>query len=219
MIGELLISPKYLVIVTIVIWIIIFQLLYRVLCISKTNWKRLEYLWLLAGFLGLVNLVVENRKEYSFNSSERVKNYINLSIRDIKESLSNDRNCFKYTKSKFSPDNFDEVQNEQDKYCELTKRYFVAYDTIQNVPRMHFKLLNDNNFKANEIITDINDLNELIKTLNSEIDEYNLFRNEYDSKNWSTFSKTFGVLLLIIALAIRLSIATYNVIETKKNEA
>jgi hypothetical protein len=219
MIRDLLISPQYLVIATLVLWLVLFQAFYRVFKISEVNWKRLEYIWLFAGFLGLINLVIENKKEYNFYSSERVKNYIGVSIKNMRESLTENRTCFQYSKSEFSPYNLVERQSERDRFCAWAKKYLITYDTIKSTPKKHFKILDYHNFRTDEVNMDVADLNELIKVLNSEISEYNLYRGEYDSNDWKTFSKTFGILLLVIAFAIRLSIATKNTVTSKKKVA
>lgn len=216
MLAELIISPFWIVIVTIILWIILFQIFYRFLKLSEANWKRLEYIWLFIGLIGLVNVVVENRKTYNFYNSERVSNYIRSSIKNINSDLSSFKVCFKYNKTDFSPEDFDERQYDQDLICSWSKTYKIKLDTL-GIPQRKLDTISKTsfNFKTNEMDDFITDFNEMIKTVNSEIKEYKTYREEYKTEEWKNFARTFGVLFIMIAFSIRLSIATKNVINSK----
>ena len=218
MLAELIISPFLIVLVTIILWIILFQLFYRVLKLSEVNWKRLEYIWLFIGLLGLVNVVVENKKTYNFYNSERLRNYIRSSVRDINSDLVGYKTCFKYNKTEFSPENLDERQYDQDLICNWSKTYQIKLDSL-GIPKRKLDTISKVKLKlkTDEMEDFISDFNDMVTTANSEIDEYTTYRKEYEGNDWKDFSRTFGVLLLMIAFSIRLSIATKNVVNGRRN--
>lgn len=217
MLRDLIISPASIVITTLILWIVFFQLFFRVLKISDKNWKRLEYIWIFIGMFGLVSITSENKKEYNFNNSERLKNYLTLTIKDIRTLLNEAHTCIKYTKSEYSPDNFEAIQFDQDLICKWSKSFKIQLDSLTGLPIAKLDTISNNffKFKTNAMKDFIHDFNSSIRLLNSELNEYKKYREEYESDHWSNFSRTFGVLMLMLAFSIRLSIATKNVKQSK----
>lgn len=198
-----------------------FVLPFTLFKLSDTNWKRLEYVWIFTGFLGLLTIINQNNKDVKSKEIRFVKQNIDLDVSHLNFYLQESQACFKYNKMEWSPDNFDLRQADQDRICSWSKQFKINADSIEGIP---LSPLDTIKLKSIEFDTDFMDsyVEEVIKfigQINSNILKFKEYSYEIKSDSWESFSKSFGPLFLILAFAIRLSIATKSVRATRqKNE-
>lgn len=218
MIIKILTSPFLMVTATIILWIAFYLIFTKIYVLSETSWKRLEYLWISTGFLGLISIVNENQNMFLYNTSERKGYFIQSDIKMLKSTLSSFQTCFKFSKSEFSPNDFEERQNDQDKICNWSKTYQIELDSITEIPTKDLLKIDEAKLllKTDMMNEYIEDFNNSVDTINKDLKEYKSMKITLESDDWKNFSRSFGVLFLIIAFSVRLAITTKNVVQTKK---
>lgn len=220
MIGELLISPYLIIVVTLILWLILFQIFYRIIQLKERNWKRLEYAWLFIGLFGLISVVADNKKQYHHYQSENSANYIKILCKELQSTLNGTQTCFQFIRSEYSPANFDDLQHDQNLICSWSKTFQLNLDSSNSIPKNNLEKINvdELNLKSDGMMLFINEFNSSVEAINSEIKEYTYHLEIYHDQTWEHFTKSFGVLMLSIAFAIRLSIATKNVVQCNKKK-
>jgi hypothetical protein len=218
LIRNILTSPFWTIGATVVLWSALY-FLFTIFELSDTNWKRLEYIWIFTGFLGLLTVINENNKSYKDKEMNDIKRDIEFDISRLEFFLSNQMACFKYNNVESSPDDFDQRQYDQDQICDWSKTFKIQVDSFAGIPTSHLDTvaLKSIKFKTTFMDDYVEDFSECTNRINTSIDKFNEYSKEVNSKFWENFSKTFGPILLIIAFAIRLSLTTRNVRNSKKD--
>jgi hypothetical protein len=217
-IRNILTTPIWTITVTIFLWAI-FYLLFIVFKLSDTNWKRLEYIWIFIGLFGILTVIEKNNKEFKTVDNYYVKKDIEYNLSRINFFLSDIQSCFKYNKIQSSPSDFDERQFDQDLVCEWSKSYKIEIDTAEGIPTKPLDTLSIKkiDFKTTFMDDFVKEFQTCCSTINADIEKFNLYNGQIKSNDWENFSRTTGILFIIIAFAIRLSITTRNVRAAKKN--
>ena len=154
---EALFNPWVTILWLLILWLVIY-LIFRLFKVSDRTLKRLEIVYLLVGFLGVLGVVVENRKERLLYEQE----YLRTNIQK-----------------------------------ELTLLDMDQYE-----------------FPADQNGCLIDRDSRDVERLNNLLQKYR--KNEAKIKSDSTPFNIIGTLLLLIAVALRLAITSYNLKKMKK---
>ena len=217
-IRTILTTPIWTIVATIFFWFVTYKL-FIILKLSDTNWKRLEYIWIFTGLFGLLTVIEGNNKEFKTADNYYVKQDIQYNLSRIKFFLSDIQSCNKYTKFASSPNDFDDRQYDQDLICDWSGKYKIEIDTVEGIPTISLDTLTIKQITFRTTFMDdyVKEFKACCSIINADIEKFNLFQLQIKSSDWENFGRKTGVLLIIIAFAIRLSITTKNVRTAKKN--
>lgn len=218
-IEGILTKPLYTFLSVLIIWGFLYLLLSRVFNVREIIWIRLEYIWIFIGLIGLLIVVDENRKIRSSNELDNLKIRIERNLDDLISYTQMTNHCFKYNNSGLLPqDEFDRRQAQQDSICKWMPRVrkmaelSKSKDNAKLNPIPTLKVENYQKIMEYEhVLIDHNRLNEQIERRN-ELNS--IVGNDF----WEGYKYTIGVLLMVFAFALRLSIIK-NKINAKKNAA
>jgi hypothetical protein len=216
-IRNILIHPLWTIGATALLWTALF-LLFTCFKLSETNWKRLEYVWIFTGFLGLLTIINQNNKELKSYEVSKIKQHIEIDLSHLNFYLSESQLCFKYSKSKFSPPDLVLRQADHDLICSWGKEFIINIDTLEGIPisPLDTSKLKSIKFNTDSMDSYVKEVLQFINQINFNIEKFIEYSDLIKSDIWENFSKSFGQLLLILAFAIRLSIATKSVRATRK---
>jgi hypothetical protein len=216
---EILSEPLYafggLALLVFIGWIIFVKL-----CpLNALQWKKADYWWLTLSAIGLFGLLAENRFVFSKNELEICNARIEVYSRATKRDINNQYFCIKFSKTEYSPEDFDEGQYEFDKMCVWKESIFCKVDSI---------IAEQKNININELaIPDVNDstLKQLIDYLIHNINEYNEYINrkqeimqDMSYREYETMLRIFSPLFLIFGLSIRFTKTLGEISCKKSNE-
>jgi hypothetical protein len=172
--------------------------------LTTLQWKKIDYLWLSLSAIGLFGLLAENRIVFNKNKMEICNARIEVYSKATKRDIDNQYFCTKFSKTEYSPDDFDEVQNEFDKMCIWKESIYCKVDSI---------IMEQKNINIDELaIPDVKDLTlkQLIDYLIFNINEYNEYINmkqgiiqNMSYREYENMLTVFSPLLLILGLSIR----------------
>ena len=201
----------------IIVWIILHILLVKISNLSSLTWTRLEYIWIGMGLLGVLTLVDENRKQYQISELRNIKIRIENDSKSLLNFTNNQMYCIQYNNSGiFSQEEFDRKQAHSDSICNWVKQVGLVVKEsiekkrikIENTP----KLLVSN--KSKEFIFEV--IEEYIPKINKNIEIRDELITKINDDSWKGFKYSFGILLLIIAFGIRLTIISKKIKDVKK---
>ncbi len=218
-IRNLIITPYISLLAIIVTWGVLHILLVKCFKLKDVFWARLEYFWIIVGILGLLSIVDENRKQVQINKLK----IVNYRIENESESLfnftKNEIHCIKYIRSDWLPkEEFEKRQAHSDFICNWVKEVSRiveksiknGYIRIEKLPKLKF-LDKEKEFSFKEIMRRVN-------LINSNIGERDVLRKDIGNTSWRDFKYTFGILLLILAFSIRLTLVSKKVNTLKKTK-
>ncbi|WP_157603736.1 hypothetical protein [Polaribacter atrinae] len=213
MLKELITNPFYAIIALVVIWQILNFILIRESNLSKKTWSRLEYVWIAIGFMGVISIIIENDRNYKKSDLNFAENWIENQFESLLSFSERETICFQYTRSDWLPaKEFDRRQAESDRICKWVKEEIVPI--LKESKKNGYSKINDYNkveldhfegsYTPERITKDIDRINEDIVNRNN-------LRNEIRSNHWLGFQYSLGVILLIFAFALRLTLVTKKV--------
>jgi len=215
-IRAILTSPLWTIVTTIFLWIILFSV-FSYFKLSAKNWRRLEYIWIFIALLGVLVVIEKNNKEFRTVDIINLKQNIKFNLLNINFLLGETQACFKYNKMASSPPDLDDRQFDQDLVCKWARNYNIEIDTLEDIPITLLDTTTIKNilFKTSFMDDYVKQFQNSCSLINADIIKFKDYSNQIKSNQWEDFSKTLGVLLLIFAFAVRLSITTNNVRTTK----
>jgi len=214
-IAEAVFNPWVTILWLFILWLIIY-LIFLGLKVSDRTLKKLELIYLLIGFLGVLGVVIDNREERLLREKEGIKSDIQYLTGQIQ--LHYDNFCFDYLKGPFLPNHSNEREMDREMLCEWGReaKKELLNDIIDYIPQKKLELVDKNQF---ERLTDYGD--DLIKWYNHDVEQVNKLIQEYRRINAKITSDNLpfnivGTLLLLIAISLRLAITSYNLKKMKK---
>jgi hypothetical protein len=188
--------------------------------LTALQWKKSDYLWLSLSAIGLFGLLANNRILFSQNELEICKARIELYLKATKSDMSNQYFCKKFTKSEYSPENFDEVQKEFDIMCEWKETNFLRIDSMLNGQIIvNISELAIPNVKTESLIESIYYLTHNIEQYNYYITQKQILTNKIKYYDFEDMFRIFSPLLLIIGLSIRFTKTLGEInLQKKKNK-
>jgi hypothetical protein len=214
--DSILVQQLMAVVATLLLWQFAYNL-FKFITLSDTNWKRLEYIWIFIALLGLMTLINENKKQSIESELSKVRQEIKLDMSLVNFLLSDVQTCTKYKKTESSPENFDLSQYDQNLVCNWSKDFIIETDSITGIPLSTLDLssLQTLDFKTDFMHRYVKEISLYGNRVNKNIEKNIHYSAEIEKKNWDHLYKSVGVVLLIIAIAIRLALTQRNVINSK----
>lgn len=215
---ELITSPILTVIITVILWWILYTLFTRVFILTERQWKKLEFIWIFTGFIGLITLVNDNSKlfsMYKFDSiAAQIKNDLTILDIHLRESIT----CRTFQIAENSPKDLPDRVSDQNKFCEWSKKYTIRKHPVKGIPSDSLAIIDKAalKFQTDFLDNEINHINTTVYEINKKVKIYNQLDENINANGWRTFASTSGILFIIIALALRLAIASRNLATATK---
>ncbi len=218
MLEELIRNPIYAILAVLILWQILRILLVKYSKEEEKTWVRMEYTWVIAGFMGVITLVIENDDKFKRNELEFQSKFVRNQVDNLLKFAEMESNCRKFSKGDWIPtDEFLKIQAETDSICNWIKSEIIPllkesikndYDTLKVYRKINLHYL-EGTYTPGRIENDI-------KRINKEISVRDNLKNSIYGDVWLFIRNTFGVILLIIAFAIRLTIISKKLSDLKK---
>ncbi|MCR8667286.1 hypothetical protein NO995_06315 [Aestuariibaculum sp. M13] len=162
--------------------------------------------------MGLLIVVDENRRNRSFYELEIINDIIERDFQYLINYTEISTHCFKYNNSGLLPqEEFDKRQAEQDTICNwmvkvrrlIEKSKQNDYSKLEQIP-----FLNIRNYQESDEFERVeNDHIRLNEQIARRIELLKIVNDNF----WETYKYSFGILLIVIAFALRLSIVTNKI--------
>jgi len=217
LIRNILTMPLWTIGITVMLWTL-FTVSFELFKLSETQWKRLEYIWIFTGFIGILTIIDKNHNDENIGKLSNIKSDIKFNMTRIDVFLHSYNTCFQFRKSTPPLEDFEQRQYDQDQICNWSKLYKIDYDSIEEIPAklLDTSSINSIKFKTSFMDDYVSDFQKCCCIVNKDLLDFNKLKEEIKSNNWENNYRTFGPLLFILALAVRLSITTHNVRISKK---
>ncbi|MEC3905748.1 hypothetical protein VOI54_01830 [Tamlana sp. 2201CG12-4] len=198
----------------IILWGIFYLVFVKLLKLRGSIWHWFEYSWIFVGVFGVLFLVAENRKNRSVNRLEFINNRLKNDVKDLKNYSEISNHCFKYNNSGLlSQEVFDKRQAEQDSVCSWMKKVkAMAEKSINNNYILLDKIpvINIENYQA---LAEYKHVLIVHQRINEQIKNRDELTKIINDDFWEGYKYTFGILFLIIAFALRLTIVSKKISE------
>ncbi|MBN1113400.1 MAG: hypothetical protein JXA53_10865 [Bacteroidales bacterium] len=213
-------NQLYAIIAVVVIWIILFIFLYIIKKIKSYNWIRLEYIWILIGFWGVLTIIDDNKKEYSKQNLKFVNTWIDRDYEAILSTSSNQYHCmqFNYNSDYFTKLEFDSIQNRQDLICQWNKEMNTLVDSCYKLDKPSLTNLPLLSISNPEEVNSYSWIMNTVKNINENVVKREELNSTLNSERLLDLKSGAGVILLFFAFGLRLTIITYKV-RKEKNKA
>ena len=218
--NGLITKPFLATIAVLVIWLILHVFLVKFGKLSKSNWARLEFVWIGIGFLGVLAIIAENREKSDIAELKWVSDWIETDYRSITSFTSNEQlNCLKFINtSLFSQAEFEKRQARQDSICSWTRIINIFADSTYRNGKVKLKNIPKLNISKPESEYSYNRINELVTRLNINIEKRDALKSKLQERFWHDFKYSFGILLLLFAFGLRLTFISYKVKDSMSAE-
>ncbi|WP_204346687.1 hypothetical protein [Psychroserpens algicola] len=213
MLKEILTNPFYAIIGVLAIWQILNLILIGNSKLTEKTWARLEYIWIIIGFMGVISIIIENNRNYKKGDLTFTENWIENQFESLMSFAERETVCFKFNKSDWMPEEeFNKRQAESDRICNWVKEEILpilekskdnGFEKIGEYKKLELEELKGN-YTPDRITRDIKEINEDILVRDN-------LRNEIRSNYWLGFQYSIGVVMLIFAFALRLTLVTKKV--------
>ena len=209
-----------------VILVLVLTLLFHFLVwprnLSKANWKRVDYIWVSAGMLGLLSVVADVRISTAKNWVEIERSRAQAiwdSFSYVTAEPESSHFCSQFTRTESSPSDFEYIQEQYNVGCEWLKNleaYFSTYSgkklpdlTVQDIPEIKFN---------NPVINDSSDwIKARVSDYERQMSALRATEDLHEIKSWERQLKLLAPFLLCGALALRLAKVSGEVKHEKRN--
>lgn len=219
LLSYLITNPLIAFVAVIITWIILYLLLVRIGKLKRLTCVRLEYVWIGIGFFGVLTIIDENRRNHQIMELDRIDIWIENDYNTLLSFLGNSQShCAKYINTGlFSQEEFNQIQARTDTICLWTKQVYDIVDStyskgklkIVNIPSLNVDNP-ENDYSYERTLKIVNELNQNIESRDELLA---LSRNQF----WNDFKYSFGIILLILAFGLRLTIISQKVRDEKNN--
>ncbi|WP_139959209.1 hypothetical protein [Flavicella sediminum] len=213
MLEEFTRNPWIIILAVFFIWRVLIFLLIKKSNLSKKSWASLEYIWIIIGFMGVISIVIKNdinAKKRNLESSER---WIEHQFKTLLKFTKGQTICFQLKRSDWlKNEEFDRRQNESDKICNWVKQTIIPtlkesenkkYSKIKEYPNIELDYYKDS-YTTNRIEKDI-------KKINEDIVHRDNLKKEISNNYWGYFQSSIGLIFLVFAFGLRLTLITKKV--------
>jgi hypothetical protein len=184
--------------------------------ITKKSWKKVDYIWLGAASIGLISLASDVRVSVA-NSWVEIERSRAIGILESIDYLAKEPEssyfCMTFVRGDYSPENFDEVQNNYRMACEWRKELSAYFGSINKLdtPIIIFDDLPP-------VVFDDPTLNEAVVWLKDRLKEYedqikvlSMTEAAARKRSWESELGYYAPFLLCMALALRITKVTGEV--------
>ncbi|HZV69318.1 MAG TPA: hypothetical protein VFG10_07235 [Saprospiraceae bacterium] len=218
LIKNILIDPRWATVCILILWLVIYYTFSYIIKISEVNWKRLEYIWIFIGSIGLFALINQNKID-NINGERRFNRmWIDKEISRIKDKFIGSQTCFIFITSKNSPNNLTDLQFDQDLICNWSKNYSLDVYNTSNEPEVLLDTISILSlpYRTNDQQKYIDEFLNITRRINNNINSYKIHVKAISSNKFDSLNRSFGILLFIVAISIRLAIVCHSVSQLKK---
>lgn len=188
--------------------------------LTKKTWKKVDYLWLIVAVIGMLGLASDVRVSVASNWESIEKNRA-LAILDgidfLADNPENNHFCIKLVKKDSSPENFDEIQNQYTLGCIWRRSLSEFWKGInQNeLPEIKFDDFPEPTFDERILNETVSWLKELIVKYEKQRDVWIKTKKLTRKKDWEEMLGYYSLFFLCVALALRLTKVTGEVLHEK----
>jgi hypothetical protein len=210
----------YSILAVLILWILFHYLFVKYFKKKEIFWIRLEYVWISIGFIGVLTIVEENEKRFNQQELTFVENRIDYDYEELL-SLSNLQiNCitYQYNPSLYTEKEYNLIQSRQDSICNWTNKIYIKANLCFKHNKSAIKNLPKFEIPKGEKQYPCDRIRELVSNINKNVEKRESIRPKIRSHFWNNIKSGFGVILLIIAFALRLTI-TSNKVNKEKSKA
>ena len=217
LLTEILFSPILIGVSVLVVWLFChLTLVYFSKNITEKKLRILEILYIFAGIIGLCGIASKNETIKLEVEQENIKFKIRYWEEQIKQHW--DYFCINFTKGDYSPADIEKRIEDRSSLCKWAQKEELAQmseKTIEGISLREFNLINRDSF-----LTDTND--QLIEWYNNDVTKANelilKFKQNMKNVNNSRIGhyETLGLLFMVLALGLRLSITSYRLLDIKQ---
>ena len=173
-------------------------------------WKVADYVWLFAIFLSIISISADLRQNYAKNKVDKVKIYAESNLQYfIKSYIKPPPSyiCRVFIRSDYSPNNFDEIQEEYNQVCEWLSQLGSA---IEITKTSELELINWEKLDAPVIKDDL--LKKFLEEMQNLLHDYNIraqnfidANNALHSTKYEEFFYALWPYLFVLSIAFRIS--------------
>lgn len=209
---DYILNPFYAILIVIALWGIIYFLLEHVIKIKSKSWVRLEYFWIIVGFLGVLSIIIEADKRLKKNRLIDELRWINKRCELLIQSTSRPNNCMTFQNTGLYSDNeFDLRQNEADKICNWLKDVTQTLEETKTLNYTQEIIIPDVILNYYNDSYSVQNTKKRVNEINSDIRKISKDREDIESQLYAQFQNSIGLILLLVAFGIRLAIVTKKV--------
>ena len=205
LIIELATNKFYLILLLIFLLVLFHWLFIRFYKFDKVKFKKMEYFYLFAAFIGIIGISANLRIWWASNELVYSKQYAYSAYGWVRDRACG-YYCMKFNRGSWSPDNFDEIVKEHDEVCEWFKNISKTIPkTVEDLaesgkdpPDIRFSSLPKINIKDEFLITDLSRFKAIIE-------DYRRIRQTYFDLKEKTNKTIFEDFLLIFSPILMVS--------------
>lgn len=202
--------------------VVLHVVLIRVLKFDKLNWKQVDYVWVSLAMIGIFANVEQLRSTTARNHANIATSRAEASFGLVRESVrfgTSGGVCRTFVRSEFSPPEPEmaKIQREFDAQCEWFKKLSLAFDQLspKAVEPIDISKLQSPPPPGGEPMA-YRHLNESIAEFNRQVIELNELRERTRASWLYEFLQVIGPSLLAIAVALRLTKVTGEILLERK---
>ena len=188
--------------------------------LSKKGWKYVDYVWLVVALLTIVSFSSDFRRQVTENKLElamlRVKSMHAL-FSDLYANQPPSYVCMKFVRGEFSPDNFDDVQEEFDRICDWFRLFGPRFSTT-TLPDYHpfpIELLEAPNSTSEFLVEVIGELKQQLSYYNDAVDARMRASRETAETEFEESIRLLWPWLFYLAVALRMTKVTGEVLHER----
>ncbi|XDD53034.1 hypothetical protein AB3N62_11120 [Leptospira sp. WS4.C2] len=210
----------------VLILIPLFHLLFiKIIPLKKEQWKKIDYIWLIGAFIGLLSTLEKAQEEYFNLTIPYVESGLDSKIRDIRERIEFGKGpviCRTFITTEFSPpkDELDKIQAEYDAQC----RWFFAMDKYtaeaigEKKSQINFKEYSMFSLEKGDTYATQSFLNA-VKKYNNTLNEIEELKVRSKKSELTYILLFLGPYFLTIALSLRFTKVTGEILLDRKEKS
>jgi hypothetical protein len=209
-------SPFWLFITFIALTAVLHLVFVLIWPLKNTQWKYADYVWLLVAAIGLLaasaksgQYIATNQLNLQVPWTSNSYNFLRSDIKVVKEIA-----CMKHERSSFSPNNYDEIVKAQQFVCAQYEKLDSEMPVSVKPPFRPLAELGYHPITGDEryVKYEIERLTTDAAVYDQNVAFYKDLVDRADSTGWESTNMAIGPLLLAIAIAIRITKTTGEIV-------
>lgn len=191
---------------------------------TKIGWKIIDYIWLITATLSIVSITNNVRLDMSKNWSIDEKDRLEVRYKELEYFFKIDYFCNPAIKTKYSPSNFELIENDRDLTCRWFKNSKELFEKSDFRNNLNYKKIDVNYFKdfPNTETTTYLEYKEYFNTYLKDYNEqFEIYQRTIKYTITSEFEKVLFYLspfIFILGMALRIVKVTGEILIEKKVE-
>lgn len=189
--------------------------------LSSVQWKQVDYVWLLMALIGMLGTVGSARELIANNLLDLANHRRAFSYQTVESRLqfgTSEAICRKFERSEFSPpgEEFDRLQNEYDLQCKFFQRAvdLLKAKAAHQEPLDLIQLFGQYPIGGDQQVYE--NLRDATTIYNENLEVVATLQEKAQVTELESFMRLVGPLLIALALALRMTKVTAEVVAEKK---